>query len=149
MPYCRNCGTEIDAAVRFCPACGTNTQIIQPAPVAAQPVVYVKPKVPGRGFGISSMVVSIIGLFYAVTTLSGTIEMLDSVYWFDEMLIGTLLGILLIASLSIMAIPFSLAARKRGYINGISSSGLVMGVLGTIFWVLQMGAMIIGAFYYA
>lgn len=153
MPYCRNCGTEIDAAARFCMACGTNTLIDQQAPVIQQPVVYVKPKVPGRGFGISAMVVSIVGLVYAFSALSATLEMVGqfgNYRFFDvDMVIGMLIAYLMIASLSIMAIPFALTARKRGYINNVSTSGLVMGVLGTIFWIIQMTTWIAGAIYHA
>ena len=153
MPYCRNCGTEIDAAARFCLACGTNTLIDQQATVIQQPVVYVKPKVPGRGIGISAMVVSIIGLVYAFSALSTTLTMIGEFgnYWFFEidMVIGMLVAYLMVASLSIMAIPFALTARKRGYINNVSMSGLVMGVLGTILWIIQMTAWIAGAIYHA
>ena len=149
MSYCRNCGNQIDAAATFCTACGAQQVVVQP--VQYQQVVYTKPKVPGRGLGISAMVVSIVGLLNALSMFmsaiaftslasSGVFEAMEE---FGEMgefsaadAIGTaaslsvLLGVIMYSSLSIMAIPFAKIAMKRGYINGISKSGMIMGVLG-------------------
>lgn len=37
MPYCRNCGYEIDAAARFCSACGQPQMAREPTPLAQEP----------------------------------------------------------------------------------------------------------------
>ena len=59
MAFCRNCGTQyIDGSVA-CPRCGAPTGMQPPMPY----MPYVKPKVPGKGFGITAMVLGIVGLF--------------------------------------------------------------------------------------
>ena len=134
MAFCNSCGSAMEDGAVFCANCGARqgTQPAQSVQMGAQTVVMVKPKIPGRGFGISSMVLAIIGLVYALSTVmsADTLEMLARLA--DEAAAGALIAILLYSSLSIMGVAFGCAARKRGYINGISTSGLVMGIIGLI-----------------
>ena len=141
MSFCQKCGNQIPDGTAFCANCG--------APVAAasqptvnqpvvQPIVMVKPKIPGRGLGISSMVLGIIGLLYAFSLavqLPVALDQLDSVSrWVDTSpAYETFIPLILITSvMSILSLCFAPAAIKRGYKNGISISGLVMGLIGVL-----------------
>ena len=138
MAFCSACGASLPENATFCQNCGK--QVIQAqtttvhSPVYSQQVMYVKAKIPGRGFGIASMVLSIIGLVYAVPMFSAVMELINSLY-----IDGAVLApIIIFSSLSIMPIPFYIAAKGRGYYNGISKSGLVMGVIGTSLYVIAL-----------
>jgi len=129
MAYCKKCGTQLDNDATFCANCGTTAS-------AVQTVVYVKPKVPGRGFGISSMVLGIIGLvysfFYAIGVASLVEAVEDSIFFSDASFEALLPSVVMLSALPIMSLCFAPAAFKRGYKNGVSSSGLIMGILGLI-----------------
>jgi len=78
MKFCTNCGTQMEDTVKFCPNCGTpnNASDAQPqAPMqnGYQQVIYQKPKRPGKGLGIASLVLSIIGLVYCWSILFASI----------------------------------------------------------------------------
>ncbi|MBR6502179.1 MAG: zinc ribbon domain-containing protein [Clostridia bacterium] len=147
MAFCRNCGTQyIDGSV-VCPRCGAPTGVQQP-PMPYMP--YVKPKVPGKGFGITAMVLGIIGLFYGMYLLFATIVAAEayssySYYggYYSYGAAGVLSSALVVtvvifSSLSIMAIAFGSAAKNRGYRNGVSTSGVVMGVIGLIAYLIAI-----------
>jgi len=145
--FCPQCGTEIENTVRFCPSCGTplsagpgaqqpHTQ--QPYVYPQQPVVYVKPKVPGRGFGISGMVLGIIGLVYGTIPLAAALDVLSG-RWVSDYEAGQLVGVSLVYSvLSILAVCFAPAAKKRGYINSIQKAGMVTGWIGLCFYIFAV-----------
>ena len=136
MPFCQNCGTQVSDGAAFCANCGTpvaaasQAAVNQPAvnqPVfqpIAQPVVMVKPKAPGRGFGISSMVLGIIGLIYGFILLINAYDIST-----EQLPI-----IFIYSSLPILSLCFAPAAFKRGYRNGVSISGLFMGIIGAAFF---------------
>ncbi len=68
----------MEDTVKFCPNCGTpnNASDAQPqAPMqnGYQQVIYQKPKRPGKGLGIASLVLSIIGLVYCWSVLFASI----------------------------------------------------------------------------
>lgn len=134
MSFCRNCGAEINNDVAFCGRCGTPVN-------ATQPVVLMRPKTPGRGFGISSMVLGIIGLVYSVYILISAFEFaetLDGLYYSDDYIVESFIPIILVFSvLSILSLCFTPAAFKRGYKNGVSTSGLVMGAIGLALYVIS------------
>ena len=144
MAFCTNCGTAYTEGAVVCPNCGY--------PTGAQPQVqyvqYVKPKVPGRGFGITSMVLGIVGLFYGFFLMFGCIA-LSAAVSFGEVISGVLVAfmfeVLIFSSLSIMATAFSIASKNRGYINGISKSGTIMGVIGLAMYLLSTIVLIGGS----
>lgn len=127
MAFCRQCGTEIPNEAVFCNNCG--------APVnSVQPLVYVKPKVPGRGFGISSMVLGIIGLVYSFMFSVGMPSMIEELAS-ESVSVGPesfLPSIIMLAVMPVLSLCFSPAAIKRGYKNGVSISGLIMGAIALI-----------------
>ena len=123
MAFCSVCGSYLNNGAAFCSHCGSRQCVQQ----YVQPVVMVKPKVPGRGLGISSMVLAIIGLVYAaILCIAGG----DAFTGVREL--SDLTGLFLLASLSLMGVIFGGAARSKGYTNGVSTSGLVMGIIGML-----------------
>ena len=143
MPYCNNCGTQVDEVSKFCVNCGQplNNQpnYIQPQPnyqyPPYQPPQYnpyagpIRPKTPGKGIGIAAMILGIVSLIYGaiffMITISGS--------GMDDMLPA----IVLIAPTSILAICFANASLKQGFQNGISKSGITTGIIALVCYVLS------------
>lgn len=172
MPYCRECGAQLTEQAKFCTKCGVPTGNINQEEQSQsqqnqeqssqaqqgqqqqqqQPVVqYVKQKIPGRGFGIASMVLGIIGLVYSISSLDTATEIANNfgndyfgMYYDIAFGIGAIIGILIFSVLSILALIFSGSARKRGYRNGVSTSGLVMGIIGVVFYFISVMILIAG-----
>ena len=90
------------------------------------------------------MVLGIIGLVYSISSLNTATEIADvfaNDYFglYDVAFnIGAIIGILIFSVLSILALIFSSSARKRGYRNEVSTSGLVMGIIGVIFYFISV-----------
>lgn len=135
--FCSKCGTAMEEGASFCPNCGNATNSAPQAAPAVSTAVLVKPKVPGRGFGISSMVLGIIGLVYSLYCMSAAnlISEFASFFSMGEELIGTLV---VYSVLSILAICFGVAAKNRGYQNGVQKSGLVMGIIGLCIYAIAI-----------
>ena len=124
MAFCVNCGKEIANGAAFCPNCGTANQ--------GSTVIYVKPKVPGRGLGISSMVLGIIAMVYAFSVASVIPEMikdLTRIGFGVDSSSSVVMPIIMLSSMSVLSLCFAPAAIKRGYKNGISYSGLILGLV--------------------
>lgn len=134
MAFCPKCGNVVADGSMFCNHCGNpiNVQYVQPVQPVQPVQYYVKPKIPGRGFGISSMVLGIIGLFYGFVFL---MALTDIPYYAAESMLPS---VLMFSVLSILAVCFGAAARNRGYNNGICKSGLTMGIIGLCFYVIAM-----------
>lgn len=161
--YCIFCGQENPANAAFCNQCGAPLKkpgeqpVEQPVQQAYQqpyqpyqqpygypnqpPVAYAQPKIPGRGFGIAAMVLGIIGLIYAFAFLGGAVEELEyyqeyyGSYYPNYYDIGfsDIMGLIMISAMPVLGIIFGLCARRRGYQNGVSTSGLVLGTIGMVF----------------
>ena len=146
MAFCTKCGKQLDDEAAFCSACGnptSNSYAAQPpySPAYSQPqqIVYVRPKIPGRGFSIASMVLSIIGLVYGFSFFVSTIELLElSRRGAVELLPEILPAIILFTVLPVLAICFGAAGRNRNYRGGINTSGLVMGFIGLAFNIVSL-----------
>lgn len=142
--FCSNCGAALEADKKFCISCGAPVAAAQPVvqpqyiPVAApqQPVYFTKVKRPGRGLGISSMVLGIIALVYAAIFIGVTIDLLDSVgsyyyyYYSSSDVLEDVLPLFIVPTiLSILSTSFGGAGRSKGYKCGVSASGLIMGII--------------------
>lgn len=141
MSFCTKCGTQLNDGACFCSACGTplNGQNAQPQMQFQQSVyVYTKPKVPGRGLGIAGMVLGIIGLFYSVVMLMAVIAALKTMNLYDyeafSVNIPLIFMILLYSSLSILGVSLAGCAKRKGYRTGISTAGVVTGIIGIVFY---------------
>jgi len=118
-------------------------------PYYGQPMYVSKPPVPGRGFGIASMVLGIFGVLYTLSLpslLEDVIDTLLAAYNPVPELIGTLLGLAFISVFSILATVFSTIAINKGYRNGVSVSGRVMGIIGLVGSIAFAVACIVTAF---
>lgn len=148
--FCSNCGTALVENSTFCHICGKNVKAVQqPVQPQAQPVYQTptkeKQKVPGRGFGISSMVLGIVGLLYATSCVEETIIFLQTSLFSVETIYSQMITIAVFATCSILALCFSSGAKKRMYINNISKSGGIMGVIGVCLCIFCALIVIIGA----
>ncbi len=101
--FCVKCGSPLDESMQFCRQCGQPVQptAVYPPPYAPQPMYVVPQTSPGRGFGIASMVLGIASLVIYPFTLI----------------------------LAVLAIVFAQVARNKGYVCGISTTGLVTGIV--------------------
>ena len=142
MPFCNNCGTQVDEVSRFCVNCGQplNNQPNYTQPQQNyryppyQPPQYnpyarpIRPKTPGKGIGIAAMIMGIASLVYGVLYLliiaagAGMGEMLPA--------------IILLAPTSILAICFANSSLKQGFQSGISRAGLITGIIALVCYVL-------------
>ena len=144
--FCKFCGSSIADNSQFCAVCGgrVNAPVVNPTPVYTPPVNYVpvpqpvKHKVPGRGFGITSMIMGIAALYYFVVYpyLMLAVLSVDLPYalpGFDSfMLVTFLTTMILYSALPILGIVFSNIAHNRGYINNISRSGRIMSIISLV-----------------
>lgn len=147
MAFCQRCGTQLSPDTVFCPGCGAPAQQNQQPPVQSypqsyqpqyqQPMVVVRTPVPGRGFGITSMVLGIIGLVYGFLLMC-SLDNFRDFSDYEDMFSSFIPVIIVYSSLSIMAVIFGSCAKNRGYINGISKSGLIMGWIGIGCYILSI-----------
>ena len=127
----------------------------QPYQAPYQPPYYgynyaVPRKRPGKGFGISSMILGIIGtiytlnLFMQTTTIGMSVLYTSSAaaqyksYADNERIVMIISTVIEYSVFAILALIFSLVSRKRGYKNGVSMSGLVMSVISLSLSVASM-----------
>lgn len=111
MAFCKYCGASLDNDSLFCASCGA--KVTQTAPV---------PQVQGRGLAIASLILSIIGLAAGFGMLMVSINMSAR----PSMLMASILYY----PIPLLAVLFATNARKKGYVYGISKSGLIMGIAG-------------------
>ena len=140
--YCSVCGTKVPDGSYSCTQCGvqlnanTLPQQGQPYPQQMYVPVYVKTprqRTPGKGFGITSMILGIVASVVAFSTLftllpgafynyySSSSAFLSS----EQSFSNQLFSIFLYATLAFI---FAAVSRKKGYRNGVSMSGLVMSI---------------------
>ena len=122
MIYCPECKKAISDQAYACPGCGYPLKA--PAPPAP-----VKQKIPGRGFGISGMVMGIIGVVYSPVVLISVLNVL-----LDEktrhVYANTFTGITFeIAIFGILALIFGFLSRHKGHKCKKSMSAIVMGFI--------------------
>ena len=134
--FCVNCGNPVNEGAAFCGVCGASVNAS--AANVVQPVYVVKPQTPGRGLGIASMVLGIIGIVYSFSCLMASFILSSQWSRFarpfyndsaDIMKYGVMAGISVYAVFGILAVAFGCTARKKGYKNGISTAGVTLSVL--------------------
>ena len=167
--FCTHCGASLIQITRFCPHCGSPLQAAQTSDEQhAQPQynpnqysqygypyqqaqyiphpIYYKPKVPGRGFSISSMVLGIIAMVISFSLFASTVEAINELKNLDR--VGTIISeeisqammsFVIVSSiysiLSILAISFAIGAFAKKNRCGKSISGLVLGIVSLLLFV--------------
>ena len=110
--------------------------------------IYTRPKVPGKGAGITSMVLGIMGMVYsALLALIALLAVLYSyinigiyesirrlmVHLFGSEKVENLFAFMLTAAvLTVLACIFAIVSLKRGYCNKISKSGLILSMVSFV-----------------
>ena len=161
--FCTKCGAQNAEGTQFCANCGAALAAEQAAPTQyttayqQQQVVYVQPKIPGRGFGISSLVLGIIGLVYSFSFMAMAIayreesrvrnDFYDAINRSnpgdEELKIAVITMAIVFASMSIMAVAFSIASKSRGYGAGTKTAGLILGIIGLMLYLTSIVTVLI------
>lgn len=123
MIQCPECGKDISDNAVSCPSCGyqlinTNTQY--------------KKIIPGRGFGISSMVMGILGALYGFLALSSANAMPE--YTKADAIAGTVLPIIF----AVLALVFGFVSNSKGYNKGQKKAGIVLGVVSLVLCIIAI-----------
>ena len=151
MAFCPKCGKQLNDGAAFCPNCGTaivyqNVQY-QQQPIYRQPyftftpqITYpAKPNIPGRGFGITSMVLGILALVCSISPLILTIELRDSVLKVIDIVdVGLLSDFIIYGILGLLSVAFGVCAIVKNFKNGQAISGLIMGGLSLVIIVVSI-----------
>ena len=134
MAFCISCGSEIKDGTTFCSKCGmqqssvTQQQTTYQQPVYQQPVyqqpTYVKPRIPGRGFAITSMILGIFALMFSLSELTSIIDHPHS--HGVETTLSNIVGSL---SFPVLALTFGFSSKKSGYQGGMCTAGMVTGIV--------------------
>lgn len=82
---------------------------------------------PGRGFGISGLVMGILGVIYSPLILFSALE-----HTYSTMQENIIMGIY-IAIFGILAFSFGFSARKRGYKKAKTIVAIIMGFVSVAF----------------
>jgi len=151
--FCSNCGCSIADDLRVCTYCGAEVEPPvnnQQPPYGqqgyepyGQPMYVVQnPLRPGRSLGIAGMVLAIIGFVYAfpvlLMILVANSEVVRPVSFLFEMFTGPFIEMFVVfASMSIMGIAFGISAKNKGYNCGVSTSGVALGSIGVVLYLLS------------
>ena len=131
MIRCSECGKEISDKAYVCPNCGLPLKQMDS-------YVAVRKKIPGRGFGISGMIMGILGVVYSPLMLIGLASLMfftqnnSSYMIFEQNSAPGLSMIPAVAEISIfgiLAVVFGFVSRHKGYKKGQSTAALIMGFI--------------------
>ena len=128
MSVCNRCGAQMGVGSSFCPYCGAVKPMAPPAPLTPQ-----SKKTPGKGQGIAGMILSIVAMVYGcIWFLLGMTFAAEGGWAAEESLIIVMVFAMFTLPLPILAVSFSSSARKQGFIHGMSSTGLTLGLISLI-----------------
>jgi predicted nucleic acid-binding Zn ribbon protein len=119
--FCSKCGVKLPDGSSFCNECGFK--------------IYATPRKPGKGLGITSMVLGIFALIYSAMALMivTTTQAYNGYHVQNDFFEGNVLSMIIgLSVFAVLACIFSIYAIKKGYKNGISISGLAMGVISVM-----------------
>lgn len=138
MIYCPECGKNISDKAYVCPNCGMPLK-------ENNPYAPVKRKIPGRGFGITGMIMGILGVVYGTLLLfSAIMTYVTRASAFGNGVLAekknmSVVGFgIEIAIFGILALIFGFVSRHRGYRRGKSLSAVIMGFITLAFCIAAM-----------
>ncbi len=159
--FCSACGNALAAAAPAIPAeQAAPAQPVQPAQ-PAQPVQYVTPvqqvypqprkKIPGRALGITALILGIVGILFSWSEFTWAIDYLESLgeeffyddYYYYYYSISDIVGMVPLAVMNVLAFVFGFIARKKGYSNGFSITGVILGCIGLALFIAAAAIFII------
>ena len=114
-------------------------------------IVYVKTKLRGRGFGVTSIILGIIGLLFVFPLMLSVEEFLRTVANlmnyenlgvqipdYNAVLQSCVGAVVVYGVIPLLALIFGICSRVRGYKNGISMLGMVTGFIGIFLIVIEL-----------
>lgn len=126
MAYCKNCGSLNNDGVLYCASCGAPMQAAQPQ----QPIYpvnnYQQPvpqSVPGKGLGITSMVLGIVGLVLFC-------------FWYISIpcaIVGIILGCISKSH-----------AKEAGMKNGMATAGIICSAIAIALAIVLVILVVVG-----
>jgi hypothetical protein len=124
MPYCTECGSEVELKARFCPNCGHDLSqgalTSSPSAIAPSPAQYSAPP------PVQSSVAPTYQQYHKSDNTKGIIA-----------LVFGILGFLFLPFIgSIVAIIFGALSRSQKEDTPLGTIGIVLGILGMVCWVI-------------
>ncbi|MBR6689977.1 MAG: zinc-ribbon domain-containing protein [Bacilli bacterium] len=129
--FCTNCGNELNENAVFCVKCGVATNnVVQ---------TTTKPKQPGKGTGIASMVLGIIATWNSMCTLFIAVCLLAAGEYFllsEKIALGF---IFLMGPITLLIVGGSLGIASRCKIkNGVNLTGLILNTVSLVLCLLSI-----------
>lgn len=120
--YCSNCGKKVDEKAVICVNCGCE----------------LKKRSNGNGKGIASMILGIIGLFYALCAFASLVDIGDALdYQTFAYQFGFAIGIILIQGVfSIIAFSLAMVERKSKK-TGFNTAGFWLSLVTFVIMAIQ------------
>jgi uncharacterized membrane protein YvbJ len=124
MPYCTECGSEVEKEARFCPNCGHDlsqgTSTSSPSIIAPSPTEY------SASPPVQSSTLPTYQQYHKSDNTKGIIA-----------LVFGILGFLFLPFIgSIVAIIFGALSRSQEEDTPLGTIGIVLGILGIVCWVI-------------
>jgi lipopolysaccharide export LptBFGC system permease protein LptF len=124
LNFCPNCGTKIEGELRICPFCGDALQTEQVVSIPQQQSIPSYLSIPSYNQYPSQTPIMI-----HPTKKSNALGIVALVF--------SLLGLLILPIVgSIVAIITGSIGRSKDNSPGLATAGLVIGIIGLIFWVI-------------
>jgi uncharacterized membrane protein len=140
MTFCKNCGTQVQDGVKFCPACGKEVAVQTPAQPQYQQQAYQQPQTPqapASDAQANKLMAILSYIIFFIPLITGDHKKSPFVKFHVNQ--GTLLAIVAIAYSIISAIlsaVIKVPVKVLGYSTGVYYTP---GWLSAILWIISLG----------